>query len=84
MHARRTVEGDQPNELVPGESSSDSNGAPGENFLLIENGVAGGRRIATPPWGPPRGPGSAGLNSRVAAGKAVSQTAASARLQWVS
>ena len=84
MHARRTVEGDQPNELVPGESSSDSNGAPGENFLLIENGVAGGRRIATPPWGPPRGPGSAGLNKRVAAGKAVSQTAAPARLQWVS
>ena len=78
------VKGDQSDELVPGESSCNGESVPGENFLLIENGVAGGRRIATPPWGPPRGPGSAGLNSRVAAGKAVSQTAASARLQWVS
>ena len=40
--------------------------------------------MATPPWGPPRGPGGAGLWRRVAAGNAVSQRAASARLQCVS
>ena len=43
LHARRAVEGDKSDELVPGEGGGHSQSAPGENFVLVDERVARGK-----------------------------------------
>ena len=44
LPARRAVEGDEPDELVPGESSGNGNSAPRDDFVLFDERVARGKQ----------------------------------------
>ena len=44
MHARRAVERDKSNELVPGKSGRNGQRAPRENFVLVDERIARGKK----------------------------------------
>ena len=56
LPARRAVEGDKPDELVPGESGGDSKRAPRENFVLVDKRVTRGKKDGDTTLGAAAGP----------------------------